>query len=186
MTPFDQEFWEDRYRSAHQHVWSGEPNRNLVTEVAGLRPGVALDAGTGEGADAIWLASQGWQVKAVDFSATALERAAARSSEVDWEQADLTTWTPEPAAYDLVSAQFIHLAGLSEVVPRLGTAVRPGGILLVVGHQRAEGHPFPELCYPAKEMAGWLDDGWEILIAGTRPGREPTRDDEVLKARRLS
>ncbi|KAA9150407.1 class I SAM-dependent methyltransferase [Amycolatopsis acidicola] len=182
-TPFDRQFWEDRYASAHA-VWSGEPNPNLVAEVAGLEPGDALDAGAGEGADAVWLAGKGWRVKAVDFSATALERAATRGSDVDWERADLTEWSPEPASYDLVSAQYLHLPGLAEVLPRLGAGVRPGGILLVVGHERSDAHPFPELCYPAKEMAGWLDDGWEILISEPRPGRESTRRDEVLKARR--
>src|SRR6476661_3938617 len=50
--------WDERYRSK-----------------ARLRPGKALELGCGEGADAIWLAQQGWSVTAVDVSAVALERA---------------------------------------------------------------------------------------------------------------
>ena len=56
---FDEGFWDDRYRSARQ-VWSGQPNQQLVAEVAGRPAGRALDVGCGEGADAVWLARRGW------------------------------------------------------------------------------------------------------------------------------
>ena len=59
---FTQEFWDARYRSANR-IWSGNPNPHLVARVADLSPGTALDVGCGEGADAIWLASLGWQVR---------------------------------------------------------------------------------------------------------------------------
>ena len=66
--------WDERYRTKPQ-MWSGKPNPQLVREAGGLKPGKALDLGCGEGADAIWLAQQGWTVTAVDVSAVALERA---------------------------------------------------------------------------------------------------------------
>ena len=67
----DEAFWEEMYRS-RSTIWSGRPNSQLVTEVGDLVPGTALDVGSGEGADAVWLAELGWQVTAVDISATAL------------------------------------------------------------------------------------------------------------------
>src|SRR4030095_10018657 len=75
---FTQEFWDDRYRTAGEsgRLWSGQPNAQLVAQTADLAPGEALEAVCGEGADAIWLARQGWTVTAVDVSAVALERAA--------------------------------------------------------------------------------------------------------------
>src|SRR5947208_3010961 len=78
--------WDERYRSQGQ-LWSGSPNRHLVSEAAELAPGTALDAGSGEGADAIWLAERGWQVTAVDFSSVALERGRARAAELAAELA---------------------------------------------------------------------------------------------------
>src|SRR5713226_3677091 len=96
---FTQEFWDDRYRSASR-LWSGRPNPQLVAQTAGLAPGDALDAGCGEGADAIWLARHGWTVTAVDVSAVALERAAANAGaegagdRITWRRADLLSWDP--------------------------------------------------------------------------------------------
>ena len=58
LPQFTQEFWDERYASA-EAIWSGEPNPHLVGQVAHLAPGDALDVGSGEGADAIWLASRG-------------------------------------------------------------------------------------------------------------------------------
>lgn len=149
---FTQEFWDDRYRSAGQ-LWSGQPNPQLVAQTAGLTPGDALDVGSGEGADAIWLASQGWTVTAVDISAVALDRAAshaaARGDEIagriTWRQADLLSWDPGQQQFDLVSAQFMYLpeAELESLHRRLATAVRPGGTLLIVLHHPDSMHVGP-------------------------------------------
>src|SRR3954453_24050271 len=50
--PAVQAEWDGRYAESEQ-LWSGRPNGALVTEVAELTPGRALDVGCGEGADAI-------------------------------------------------------------------------------------------------------------------------------------
>jgi 2-polyprenyl-3-methyl-5-hydroxy-6-metoxy-1,4-benzoquinol methylase len=107
-----QQFWDGFYQE-REHVWSGRPNPLLVREVASLTPGTALDLGCGEGADAIWLAEQGWRVTAVDISETALDRAAARAMEagirdgIVWTRHDLSQSFPA-GVFDLVSAQFFH------------------------------------------------------------------------------
>ena len=68
--------WDEMYRS-RARIWSGEPNPQLIAEAAPLPPGTALDLGCGEGADAIWLASRGWKVTAVDVSQSRLARLSA-------------------------------------------------------------------------------------------------------------
>lgn len=194
---FSQPAWEERYGEHHHGVWSGQPNAQLVAQTADLPPGRALDAGCGEGADAMWLAGQGWRVTAVDFSRTALARAQARSTDVEWRHEDLTVWTPEERAYDLVSAQFVHLPALLELHGRLAAAVAPGGSLLIVGHDPTDdaGHHRPQvpgMFFTADEVAGSLDpERWEVLVAEARPragltheGVELTVRDIVVHARR--
>jgi 2-polyprenyl-3-methyl-5-hydroxy-6-metoxy-1,4-benzoquinol methylase len=67
--------WDARYRERGRAMWSGRPNGRLVSEVVDLAPGLALDVGCGEGADAIWLAERGWTVTAIDVSEVAIGRA---------------------------------------------------------------------------------------------------------------
>jgi SAM-dependent methyltransferase len=203
----DEQSFEEMYRSADA-LWSGKPNAQLVAEAGDLSPGTALDVGCGEGADAVWLAARGWQVTGVDFAATALERAAAGAAaagqevaaRIEWVRADVTRWTPEPASFDLVAAQFMHLVTEERraLFARLADAVRPGGQLLLVGHDfsdiAAGAHrpEEPERFFTAAEAAAALDPAdWEVLVAEARPrpahqheGEHIEVHDAVMRARR--
>jgi SAM-dependent methyltransferase len=204
--PFGEAFWDERYRQPG-HVWSGSPNPQLVAEASGLRPGTALDAGSGEGADAIWLARRGWTVTAVDISSVALARAAGHAADdaaaaqrISWAHHDLTAWAPPVNAFDLVSAQFMHWPGAERtaVYERLAAAVAPGGTLLIVGHHPSDLETgarrprLPELLFTPEETAAALDSAaWEILVCDARPrpaedpeGNPITVKDSVLRAQR--
>ena len=188
---FGADFWDERYRSAAR-VWSGDPNPQLVAEVSGRPPGRALDAGCGEGADALWLARQGWTVVAADISGVAVQRAArhardadqAAAARIEWRQADLLARPPEPGSFDLVSAQFLHLPPepRARLFAGLAAAVRDGGMLLVVGHHPSDlaagvpRPPMPELFYTPDEIAGLLGGSWTIDVREARPRRASTPD----------
>ncbi len=138
----DRETWDARYAGTDT-LWSFEPNRFLVGEVEPLRPGRALDLACGEGRNALWLASRGWRVTAVDFSQVALDRghemADRRGLAVEWIAADIMAWTPPQRAFDLVAILYLQLPQrqLGPVLRRAADAVAPGGVLLVVGHDSA-------------------------------------------------
>ena len=201
--------WDERYRSKTR-LWSGKPNPQLVREAAGLRPGRALDLGCGEGADAIWLARQGWSVTAVDVSAVALERARSHElaelalervqpssadigSRIDWQLADLAQWQPE-ASYDLVTSQFLHSQELDWRIPLRAAAgaVKPGGTLLVVGHHPdqlppwgANLHQHRNMLYTGEQLVRelGLDGGdWqiEVLTNRERPATGPDGQEAVI------
>jgi 2-polyprenyl-3-methyl-5-hydroxy-6-metoxy-1,4-benzoquinol methylase len=76
---YDRAYWEQLWtKTLREHpdkVAQRSPNAHLIAELAGLRPGRALDAGCGHGAETLWLAAHGWEVTAVDFSASALAHA---------------------------------------------------------------------------------------------------------------
>jgi SAM-dependent methyltransferase len=188
--------WNERYRAKPQ-IWSGKPNPQLVREAGGLRPGKALDLGCGEGADAIWLAQQGWTVTAVDVSAVALERAhshekaslaresvhageGAIASRITWQQADLEQWQPE-GLFDLVTSQFLHSQELAWQGPlrTAAAAVKPGGTLLIVGHHPdrlppwggGNGHHHREMFYTGDECVrelGLDSPDWQIEVLTSR------------------
>ena len=195
----DQQFWDDMYREKDQ-LWSGAPNGVLVTEVADLPPGQALDLGCGEGADALWLASRGWLVTAVDISPVALERAkaAAGDAKVSWTLADLST-SPLPAgAFDLVAALYFSVEREPEhrAVRNMLAAVAPGGTLLyahheLTGHEHERNPDFdPAKYYFPADIAAMLDeDEWTIVTHEKRarvnmPPEAMHVNDIVLTARR--
>lgn len=174
---------------AERHaVWSGEPNAQLVAEATSLAPGTALDVGCGEGADAVWLAQRGWAVTAVDISDVALGRARAHAASagavVSFERADLVATPPAASSYDLVSAQFFHLPDppRAKAYLGLGTAVAPGGHLLVVGHHPSEhiGKDHPERLFTTDEIVGLFPDGWQVVTAEARE-RTALHHGEVSK-----
>ena len=130
------EEWDERY--AEKQQWSAGPNALIADLLADLPPGDAVDLAAGEGRHALWLASLGWRVTAVDFSGVGLDRGRAQpgGDRVTWVTADVTTWTAESASLDLVLVAYLHVPE-AETVTLLTRAVgwlRPGGRLLVLGH----------------------------------------------------
>lgn len=194
--------WNEHYRIHDYHGQAGKPNQGLLAEIVGRNPGRALDVGCGLGDDAIWLASQGWQVTAVDISQTALDRAGVAADNANvtviWVCADISINPPTAGAYDLVSVQYPALRRDSEdrVIHSLLDAVAPGGTILVVGHgpeshdyARSQGFEPTEYVEPA-DFAAHLDDNWAIEVLEVRPrtntpgsGSQFTHDS-VLRARR--
>jgi SAM-dependent methyltransferase len=161
----DQHAWDDRYR-AKDLVWGSGPNAFLVEAVGGLSPGKALDLACGQGRNAVWLATKGWEVTAVDWSevglAGARSLAAEAGVEVDWQLADLLTWSCEPAAYDLVIVVYLQIpqAERHAVWRAAVDAVGPEGRLMIIGHDLAnltEGYGGPQdpgVLYTASEVVG--------------------------------
>jgi 2-polyprenyl-3-methyl-5-hydroxy-6-metoxy-1,4-benzoquinol methylase len=197
-TGHDHASWEERYGSATA-LWSGRVNPTLAAEAAGLAPGRALDVGCGEGADVLWLAGRGWQVTGLDWSEVALARAAEHAAaaglgdRVQWVRGDVETWEPPADTYDLVTAHFLHPTAeqRSVLLPRLASAVVPGGTLLWVGHAFDEVRAATwgaDRFADAAQVAADLDPGeWEVLVAGNQPrpaGEHGHDGDEVVRARR--
>jgi 2-polyprenyl-3-methyl-5-hydroxy-6-metoxy-1,4-benzoquinol methylase len=185
----DRDYWERRWAQAlREHpdrIASRPPNAHLLAETGGLRPGRALDAGCGHGAEALWLASRGWRVTAVDYSATALDIARSTAQgigtemavRIEWREGDLATWTPSPGHYDLVTSLYVHVQGsVGEMVRRLAAGVSPGGTLLLVGHRPidpATGAPTPAAGQVQVSVDAALDAldprDWRIEVAEERP-----------------
>jgi SAM-dependent methyltransferase len=139
----DSSTWDARYAGTDL-VWSATPNQWVEQVAGGLAPGRVLDLAGGEGRNALWLADRGWQATVVDFSQVALDRANAlavqRFGAVNQRlvtvNADLLTYRPEPASFDLVLVVYLHLLAHDRraVMRMAATAIAPRGRLLLVAH----------------------------------------------------
>jgi SAM-dependent methyltransferase len=135
----DRQGWDDRY-DGEELIFTADPSRFLGPELAGLTPGRALDLGSGEGRNALWLAEQGWAVTGVDFSSVGIAKAdrlaRQRGLAVDWVVADLRSFQPPASTFDLVIQFFMHFPAPERraLLRRAVDALRPGGVILVVGY----------------------------------------------------
>jgi SAM-dependent methyltransferase len=182
--------WDARYSERDGARWSGRPNGRLLAEVAALTPGLALDVGCGEGADAIWLARSGWRVTAIDISDVAVSRAREAAERagaaVEWVRGDALQTPFAAGSFDLVSLQYPALpkaAGEAAVRALLET-VRPGGLLLAVYHdlddehrEHMKSHGDPADYFDPDDLARLLGDAFTIELHTARPRIDPPPDN---------
>lgn len=131
----------------------------LIRYATAMTPGTALDLASGSGRNAIWLASQGWRVTAVDYSSVALDQLRTRAGNpVEIIQADLERgeYTISPGSFDLIcDCCFLH----RPLFPAIRAGLREGG--LFVGVFPLAGINPLYLVEPG-ELASHFE-GWEIL-----------------------
>src|SRR5579875_20601 len=199
----DAETWNDRYSGA-ELVWGTEPNRYVAAELADAPPGRALDVACGEGRNAIWLATRGWQVTGVDFSSAGLSRAARLAERagvagrVSFQLADVVTGPLPGGPFDAVVVAYLQLEA-----PRRRAALRksaevvaPGGTLLVVGHDSSNltegtgGPQDPRVLFTPQDLTADLADLPGLAVDKAERVRRPVpgagRDaiDALVRIRR--
>ncbi len=107
------------------------------------QPGRALDIGCGSGVDSVYLASQGWQVTALDFVSEALDMTRRRAEEagvtLTLAEADIRTWDSGDT-FDLVlDAGVMHnmkRSALPHHRQRLLSWIAPEGDFILVHWER--------------------------------------------------
>jgi SAM-dependent methyltransferase len=138
-------FWDNLFRNG-QISFNKEASKLLQYAVSDRKPGTAIDLGMGEGRNAIFLASKGWQVTGVDFSTEAVKQAKARAAAahvpIDAVVQDLDAFELGQAKWNLI-ALFYMQAWFHESkrdVPRLLVeALKPGGLLVIEGYAGEKG-----------------------------------------------
>ena len=136
------ERWNARF-VAEGYLFGTAPNAFLQSQRSLLKSGMkALAVAVGVGRNCFWLAEQGLDVLAVDFSPIALEKsrrlASQRGVTVKTECADLAVWAWGPPRFDLVAAIFIQFAppALRQMIfLRMKEVLLPGGLLLLEGYR---------------------------------------------------
>ena len=76
----NEQFWNERY-AQKEYVYGKAPNAFFKSVIDQLKPGRLLVPGAGEGRDAVYAATLGWQVDAFDSSETGREKALSLAQE---------------------------------------------------------------------------------------------------------
>jgi tellurite methyltransferase len=125
----DRERWDRKY-AVGEGPAHFRPNLLLTEHRHLLTRGRALDIACGFGANALYLASLGYWVDAVDVSGVGLAQAQAearlRDLQINLVQADLARWWVPPARYDVIVVFYYLDPGL---MAGLAAGLRPGGLL---------------------------------------------------------
>ena len=136
MSQQDRERWNQRY-AAGEYGARSHPCALLESCVTQWQPAAgarALDLACGAGRNAVFLASKGYRVDAIDISAEALARGAQRATdlgvEVNWREQDLDHFSAEPGYALIIVVRYADL----ELLSRLPALLQPGGRLLVEAH----------------------------------------------------
>lgn len=135
-----------------------EPNHLLVATVAGLKPGRALDVGTGQGRNGLYLASQGWKVTGIDFAIEGLREARETASEkkLDYDPvyADIDKFDFGTDAWDLVT--LIYEPDHPNWIEKIKPSLKPGGLFVLEFFAKTAKTPHgTDLAALEKAFAGW-------------------------------
>jgi tellurite methyltransferase len=133
MAEADRAKWNERYQDGYAE--HGRPSAVLQQWISRIPCGRALDLACGAGRNALFLASHGFEVDAVDISDAALDRARERAREagleINWIEHDLDEPLTLAAGYALILAvRFMNLPLIRELTALLA----PGGFLVCEQH----------------------------------------------------
>ena len=129
-------FWDDRY-DTDEYVYGTEANEFFAGEINKLKPGYLMEAGAGEGRNAVYAAGLGWDVVAIDQSETGMGKTIALAEKagvklqfhlLDVQQLDL-----QENAYDAIGMIFLHLPPEERKIlhENLYRFLKPGGTLIM-------------------------------------------------------
>jgi SAM-dependent methyltransferase len=128
--------WDERY-ARQEYIYGTEPNKFLKEQLSLLKPGRILIPAEGEGRNAVFAASIGWETDAFDQSVEgqrkAIKLATHKGVSIDYYIQSLNDWNPEPDQYDCIALIFVHLPeGLRQQVHNaVIRSLKPGGTLLL-------------------------------------------------------
>jgi len=191
------------YYAENPDPWPGH-DAVLAEVVAALPPGRFLDLGCGKGTESLYLASQGWQVSAVDFAPEGIAVLEALAHKGDMFDGPPGPWpvtarvgdatqfklAADEARYDLVYVGFLHLPepDRSNLFKAAAATVAPGGSFLYVGFARDNAPgvipPSPDCLAMPEDITCHLN-GFAITRAESLFREIPVQDRKTGKLRMI-
>ncbi|AFH50582.1 SAM-dependent methyltransferase [Ignavibacterium album JCM 16511] len=128
--------WDERY-SSEEYIYGTEPNEFFRQQIDLMEAGRLLLPGEGEGRNAVYAASKGWMVDAVDFSFVAKEKALklaeSKSVSINYFVSDLKEFQYSENYYDAVGLFFVHLPSETRKIvnEKIISSLKVGGKIIL-------------------------------------------------------
>ena len=130
------EYWDERYR-VPEYAYGELPNEYFKAQLDKLATGKILLPAEGEGRNAVYPATKGWQVTAFDWSAVAKTKAeqlaAKHGVTIDYKVGDLSSLTFEEEQFDAIGLIYAHFTteSISAYHKLLQQYLRKGGHVIL-------------------------------------------------------
>ena len=172
---FGAEAWNARF-SGDGWAYGKEPNAWLAETI---KPGngKALVPADGEGRNAVWIASQGYDTTVFDLSDVGKEKCALLANErgvsVHYEVDDLTIRNFTSESYDLIACSWFHVPWsiFCEHYPRMLSSLKSGGEFICEGYHTSQidmtsgGPKSLDLLWDLDEVMDIIGEGFSIKHA---------------------
>lgn len=191
------DFWNERYASAD--LVYGEAPNGFVAQHADKFPtsGAALDIAAGEGRNALFLASRGLTVLAIDQSTVGLQKAdrlaRERGLSLRTQAVDLNDFDAAPESFDVITSTFAHVPAAIRARVHAGVQswLKPGGIFLLEAyspdqiHRDTGGPKDPSLLAPLetilRELEGLTIEHGVSIVRNVTEGNFHTGEASVVQ-----
>jgi hypothetical protein len=170
------EAWDERF-SGDGWAYGREPNVWLAERISMLSPGKALFPADGEGRNAVWAATKGWESYVFDLSSVGKKKCAILASEHDvtvhYKIDDLETRQFNEEEFDLVACSWFHVPSTTRIehYPRMLKSIKSGGHFVTEGYHKTQidmtsgGPKDLDLLWDLDELIDELGEGFEIVHA---------------------
>lgn len=169
------DFWNERY-GTEEYAYGEEPNSFIRQQLPKLKPGRILFPAEGEGRNAVYAASVGWEVTAFDLSTIgrkkAFQLAVKHNVDIYYLIESFESVSFEKDSFDCIALVFahIHSGKRKEYHQKLASFLKPGGKLIMESFSKEQivresgGPKNPEMLYSIEDMQGDFADFSELQI----------------------
>jgi len=136
-------FWNERY-AVDEYVYGTEPNEFYKEQLEKLSPGKILFPAEGEGRNAVFAATLGWDVTAFDASTEGKKKAEKLAENngvnIRYEINDYDNVQFQPESFDCIVLIYAHMHPLkrNEYHKKLISFLKPGGKLILEGFSKKQ------------------------------------------------
>lgn len=130
------DIWNQRY-AQEAYVYGIEPNEFYKEQLSKLQPGKILFPAEGEGRNAVYAASKGWDVVAFDNSEEAKKKAEKLAEKnnvkLNYLISSIEAFESDENSFDAIVLIYVHTLNREENHRKLIRFLKPGGILILEG-----------------------------------------------------